>query len=876
MSQDEGSGVLEVVTEPAAYGALLETGGEMGRRIVDHDWSDTPLGPIRCWSQSLRAIVAFIVHSPVPMVMLWGEDGIMLYNDGYSVFAGANHPRILGCRVREGWPEVADFNDNVMKVGLAGGTLAYRDHLLSLNRTGRFEDVWMNLDYSPVYDDDGRPAGVLAVVVETTAMVKAAAALRESEETLRFLDTLGRRTASTTNADEILAITTRMLGEKLDVAICAYADMDEDGDGFTIRGDWTRAGTTSIVGHYRLADFGGMAVERLNAGQPLIIRDSHCDLPAGERAGFDRLGARATICIPLVKQQRLIAVMAVHDAEPRQWSASDLTLIREVAERSWAHVERAGIEAELRATADRLRELNETLEQRVEERSTALERSQTQFRLLVQGVTDYAIFMLDTDGRVSSWNVGAERIKGYTPQEIVGRHFSTFYTDEDRERGEPARTLETARREGRYLAEGWRQRKDGTRFRASVVIDAIHDDAGDLIGFAKITRDVTERDQAHRELELAREALFQSQKMEAIGQLTGGIAHDFNNLLAAVLSGLELLRKRVPANPQITSLLDNSVKAAERGAALTQRMLAFARRQELTAEIVHIPALVADMMELLQRSLGPTFILETRFRADLPTVSADVNQLEMALLNLAVNARDAMPEGGTITIDAIHRNVADGEVAGLRTGRYVRLTVTDNGSGMDAATLARASDPFFTTKGVGKGTGLGLSMVHGYLHQLGGAFELESEVSKGTRAHIWLPVRKGGVGQPTSDGNAEAMPAGTPHNILVVDDDALILKNTAALLEDLGHQVLIAPSGDEALALIEQREDIDLLITDQVMPGMTGSELVAQVRARRPMLPIILATGYGEVPSELGPEIRRLNKPFTQLALNRAVMQAAG
>ncbi|WEK43400.1 MAG: PAS domain S-box protein [Candidatus Sphingomonas colombiensis] len=864
-----------VLTGRAGYVGLLQTDGEMGRRILDHDWCSTGLGPIEAWSQGLRAIVAFLIHSSVPMVMLWGEDGIMIYNDAYSVFAGDNHPGILGSKVREGWPEVADFNDNVMKVGLAGGSLAYKNHLLRLNRTGEFEDVWMDLDYSPIYDDAGIPTGVLAIVVETTALVTAAEALRESETTLRLLDSLGMRTALSADAGEILAITTRMIGEELGVSICAYADMDADGDGFTIRGEWARQGGASIVGHYRLAAFGTDAVERLNAGQPFIVHDRR-ELPQEATTTFESLGIDATICIPLVKEGRLIALMAIHDEHPRQWSASELVTIREVTERSWAHVERARIQAELRATADRLRELNETLEQRVEERSTALESSQTQFRLLVQGVTDYAIFMLDTQGRVSSWNAGAKRIKGYAPREIIGRHFSTFYTDEDRVAGEPERALETARHEGRFAAEGWRQRKDGTRFRASVVLDAIKDDDGRLIGFAKITRDETERDAAQRELELAREALFQSQKMEAIGQLTGGIAHDFNNLLAAILSGMELLRKRVPVDPQVTALLDNSVKAAERGAALTQRMFAFARRQELTTEAVRIPALVAGMMELLQRSLGPTFVLETRFRADLPMVWADVNQLEMALLNLAVNARDAMPDGGMITIDAADRHVACREVANLAAGHYVRLTVTDSGKGMDVATLARASEPFFTTKGVGKGTGLGLSMVHGYLHQLGGAFELESEIGTGTRAHIWLPV---GDAQPPStqiDTEPDAVRGSARHTILVVDDDALILMNTTALLEDLGHEVLGAISGNEALALLEQHPDIDLLVTDQIMPGMTGSELIARARAHRAALPIILATGYGENSSELAPEVHRLGKPFTQSALSRAVRMAIG
>lgn len=853
---------------------FLRHDGEMGQRIAAHDWESTSLGPIAGWPQSLRAMVAFIIHSPVPIVMLWGKQGTMIYNDAYSQFAGANHPRILGLPVREAWPEVADFNDHVMEVGLAGGTLAYKDHLLQLDRSRGLADVWMNLDYSPVFGDDGTPAGVLAVVVETTEAVKAAAALSESEARLRFLDGLTGKTAASADADDILAATTRMVGEYLGVSICAYADMDEDGDGFTIRGDWTAAGSPSIKGHYSLAAFGELAVARLTAGQPLIISDNALELAPEAAATFQANGVRATICMPLVKEGRLTAMMAIHHQQPHAWSDTELALMREVTDRSWAHIERAGTEAELRQTAERLRDLNETLEMRVAERSAALESSQIQFRLLVQGVTDYAIFMLDTDGIVTSWNAGAERIKGYKPEEIIGRHFSAFYEHAEREAGEPARALAMARRDGRFAADGWRLRKDGSRFRAGVVIDAIRDDAGKLIGFAKITRDISEREEAQLELERAREALFQSQKMEAIGQLTGGVAHDFNNLLMVIQSGLELLRKRPSFDPQTTRLLDNCLQATERGAALTQRMLAFARRQELTTEHIMLPELVGGMMELLQRSLGPHLRIETRFPADLPAVSADINQLEMALLNLAVNARDAMPSGGTISINAQERDVRRGQVGGLAPGCYIRLTVADEGAGMDAQTLARAADPFFTTKGVGKGTGLGLSMVHGFAQQIGGALEMESEIDIGTRAHIWLPISRAEAPVSLNGSDAQGGTAAQGQRILIVDDDAIILMNTAALLEDLGHRVLEASSGAEALALLGAHRDIDILITDQAMPGMTGSELIAAARAERPHLPIILATGYGETPSDVGPALQRLGKPFGQKELENAVAKA--
>lgn len=500
----------------------------------------------------------------------------------------------------------------------------------------------------------------------------------------------------------------------------------------------------------------------------------------------------------------------------------------------------------------------------------ALSESEEQFRHLVQGVTDYAIYMIDLEGHVSSWNEGARRIKGYEPDEIIGKHFSYFYTAEDRAAGEPARALETARQEGRFLAEGWRMRKTGERFRASVVIDAIRDDEGRPIGFAKITRDITERERTQRELETAREALFQSQKMDAIGQLTGGVAHDFNNLLMAVLSSLELLRKRLPDDPLSQRLLDNAVEGAQRGATLTQRMLAFARRQDLKVDRVDLPRLLAGMNDLVQRSIGPEWPISTGFPLRLPPVRADANQLEMALLNLIVNARDAMSTGGPILISATCEDV--GEDARLPAGSYVRLAVRDRGTGMDAQTLRRATEPFFTTKGVGKGTGLGLPMVHGMAQQIGGMFELLSEAGDGTSAVIWLPVahEEAVAMQPEVE---ESRPEMRRLTILAVDDDALVLINTAALLEDLGHDVIEADSAACALDAFRLREDIDLIVTDQAMPNMTGVDLIAAIDDIRPGTPTIIASGYGEGVETPGRETVRLSKPFNQVRLAKAIAE---
>ncbi|KEC71136.1 UNVERIFIED_ORG: PAS domain S-box-containing protein [Rhizobium esperanzae] len=504
----------------------------------------------------------------------------------------------------------------------------------------------------------------------------------------------------------------------------------------------------------------------------------------------------------------------------------------------------------------------------------AIRQSEEQFRRLVQGVSDYAIYMLDPEGNVSSWNFGAERIKGYRPEEIIGRHFSTFYTPEDRAAGLPETALSVARAEGRFEREGWRVRKDGTRFWASIVVDVIRGDDGDVLGFAKITRDITEKMETQRALEQAREELFQSQKMEAIGQLTGGIAHDFNNLLMAVLGSLEILKKRMPQDLSLTSLVDNAMQGAQRGAALTQRMLAFSRRQELHMEPIDVSGLVRGMMDILSRSLGPLTTIETYYPVRLPTILTDPNQLEMAILNLVVNARDAMPAGGRITLRASEESIAAGK-GPLSAGRYIKIAVVDEGEGMDAKTLEQAVTPFFTTKGVGKGTGLGLSMVQGLATQSGGRLILKSTPGEGTTAELWFPVvtiekRTEAVAElPQRDDDAQR-----GLRIVAVDDDGLVLMNTTLMLEDLGHTVFEAMAGPEALDIL-RKEPVDLVICDHAMPRMTGAQLAEAIRSEWPKMPIILATGYADLPDGAGANLPRLGKPFSQAQLAEAISRIA-
>ncbi|WP_254621267.1 hybrid sensor histidine kinase/response regulator [Stutzerimonas stutzeri] len=500
----------------------------------------------------------------------------------------------------------------------------------------------------------------------------------------------------------------------------------------------------------------------------------------------------------------------------------------------------------------------------------SLQKSEQQFRLLVQGVTDYAIYMLDPSGLVTSWNMGAQRIKGYLPDEITGRHYSIFFTDEDRRDGVPQRGLDRALREGRFESQGWRVRKDGSRFWANVVVDPIRSETGTLIGFAKVTRDITESVEAQRELEKTREALFQSQKMESLGRLTGGIAHDFNNLLMAVTGALEVARRRVAGDPSLVPLLDNAIHGARRGISLSQRMLAFARRQELHLEVVDVPALVHGMGDLLRQSLGPRIQIETRFPLALKPVLADANQIEMALLNLAVNARDAMPDGGTVIVSAREHRL-DVKEGPLEPGDYLRLALIDEGEGMDEPTLKQAMEPFFTTKDVGKGTGLGLSMIHGLAAQCGGRLVLRSTKGQGTTAELWLPI----ADQPTVPVEPVqlcASDAQTPValKVLVVDDDPLVLMTIAAMLEDLGCEVIEASSAAQALDVLAEHR-VQLVLTDQAMPHMTGAQLAEIIQQRYPTLPVLLATGYADKLSGPAGELPRLGKPFNQATLAQSI-----
>ncbi len=487
------------------------------------------------------------------------------------------------------------------------------------------------------------------------------------------------------------------------------------------------------------------------------------------------------------------------------------------------------------------------------------------FQLLIDAVTDYAIYMLDPNGIVSSWNSGAQRFKGYTEKEILGSSFSRFYTEADRAAGLPQRMLQTAEQEGRCEAEGWRVRKDGTRFWAHVIIDAIRDEKGKLIGFAKVTRDITDKREAQEALEQTRAALFQAQKMEAIGQLTGGIAHDLNNLLTVIANGLDLISRNL-RDPRDVRRLEAAQRATERGAKLTQQLLAFARRQPLRPERQSPTALLREFEPVLRRACSANIDFEFDLRSRLQQCDIDGPQFEAAMLNLVVNARDAMPKGGKLTIrtsattlDAAHRKMLPESTV----TDFVLVEVADTGTGMPPEVQARAFDPFFTTKEVGKGTGLGLSQVYGFVAQSGGLAEIDSKPGEGTVVRIFLPaVALLESGDPVSD--EYGRDAGS---VLIVEDEPEVLDIAAEIFETLGYSVRTAPEALAALQKLQEGERIDVLFTDVVMPkGMNGIELAREARKLQPDIMVLLASGYPmpALSAEFGAleEFAFLSKPY--------------
>jgi PAS domain S-box-containing protein len=492
----------------------------------------------------------------------------------------------------------------------------------------------------------------------------------------------------------------------------------------------------------------------------------------------------------------------------------------------------------------------------------ALRESERHFRLLVNGVTDYALYMLDPNGIITNWNAGGQHIKGYLPEEIIGQHFSRFYSIADQAAGRPARALRLALENGRYEEEGWRVRKDSTFFWASVIIDPIRDEENRHIGFAKITRDITERREAQQELEKLQLRLAQSQKLDALGQLTGGVAHDFNNLLMVISGSLNTLKRAAADDPKALRAVQAIDAASQRGAALTSQLLSFARRQSVNAQTIDVRERIFSMREVLDTGLGRGIELWIEADDGVWPIKVDAAEFETALVNLVINARDAMPQGGTVAVHASNVFVDDG----VTKGDFVAIKVRDTGIGIPDDVLAKIFDPFFTTKPIGKGTGLGLSQVHGFAHQAGGTVAVESELGKGTLFTVCLP---------RSSATLQRRPQEVSHRgsgtVLLVEDNPDVATASTGLLEELGYAVRWASDVDTALSELGVN-GIDLVLSDIVMPGeMDGLALARILKQRHPGLPILLATGYSDAARNAGDEFPILRKPYQIHELNEAL-----
>ena len=515
-------------------------------------------------------------------------------------------------------------------------------------------------------------------------------------------------------------------------------------------------------------------------------------------------------------------------------------------------------------TTARLQSAHDQLNRQVVESTLAFERSKRHFQILIEGVVDHAVFLLDRSGRVASWNSTAQQIIGYTSDEIIGKHFGVFYRPDERRSGEPNRVLELAVKNGKYAVEGWRIKKNGTLFFVTGTIRAIHDDDGNLIGLANVLRDATERRNAQEKLVEAREQLAMSQKMEAIGKLTGGIAHDFNNLLMIIGGNAQTFERLL--DPKLPRAIEAIQTAAKRGESLTRQLLTFSRRQHLSPTIVDLGASIKNIRPMIESSLRGNIVYNEQIDPAVWPVKVDLAELELAIVNIAVNARDAMPNGGTFTLTVGNVPVADAAGDERENGDFVALQFGDTGVGIPPNLLSKIFDPFFTTKEVGKGTGLGLSQVYGFVHQAGGTINAESKVGQGTTITVYLPScfeKDSARDIPVIDTPRSQRPM-----VLIVDDSAEVAEVTSSLFERLGYDSDYRDSADAALKYLAEGTKIDLVFSDIVMPGtIDGVGLAREIRSRYPNLPVVLTTGYSDAAQAAPADLKILRKPFDTVAL---------
>lgn len=920
---------------------LIPGQSETAQLIRAFDWAATPLGPIDGWPQSLLTATSLLIASPVPIVMLWGWEGVMIYNDAYSVFAGARHPRLLGSNVREGWAEVADFNDNVMKVGLGGGTLAYRDQELTLHRHGEPEQVWMNLDYSPVYDESGKPAGVVSIVVETTERVQAdrrAAALQERQH--QMLRQMPGFVAMLTGPDFIYEYVN-------DAYVKISQRTDFIGRGFKeVFPDIAEQGFFELLDRVYKSGQGivsrGMELRLHGSSEPQFIdfvfeplRDAKGDVGGIFIGGYEVTDAyRATLALQ-DSERRLRElngdlereVLERTQARGKTWQLSPDLLgalnadgYFETTNPAWKTV-LGWSEAEVRSTAiwdllhpdDRERtrdgfDLAHTGQPVIHfpnryrckdgsyrwiswlgipdegliycsGRDVTAEKAAEIERDRLWELTQDMLARADYAGGMSAVNPAWTKVLGWSKQELETNPYADIIHPDDvgatvEALEEMGRTSKPTRFENRILTA------TGDWKHIGWTVSPEPDD----LNFIAIGRDQTAEKDRQLELELAQEALRHSQKMEAVGQLTGGLAHDFNNILAGITGSLQIMQTRITQGriADVDRYVNGALGAAKRAAGLTQRLLAFSRRQTLDPQPTDLNRLVAGMEDLIARSVGPHIHIETAAAAGLWTTFVDPGQLENALLNLCINARDAMPDGGRLTIETGNRWLDDRSASarGLTRGQYISLCVSDTGTGMSPDIIARAFDPFYTTKPIGQGTGLGLSMVYGFAGQSGGSARIYSEIGKGTMVCIYIPRHLGEIeieSEEAEISRSEDITRTDQHEtILVVDDEPLVRMVVVEQLEELGYAVLEAEDAPSALKILNTRKLISLLVTDVGLPGgMNGRQLADAARQHRPDLKVMFITGYAENAvlnhGHLDHAMHVMTKPFNVEDLGRRI-----
>ncbi|WP_246205425.1 hybrid sensor histidine kinase/response regulator [Microvirga arsenatis] len=931
----------------------------MGRLTRSHDWSRTSLGPISAWPQSLKTTVGILLRSPVPIVLLWGPDGVMIYNDAYSSFAGGRHPLLFGSKVREGWPEVADFNDHVMKVGLSGGTLSYRDQELTLYRNGAPEQVWMNLDYSPVLDESGRPAGVLAVVVETTERVLAQRALARTEERLSYA--LNAAGMVGTFDWHIQADTFYS-----DARFAAMFSVDPD-----------KGETGAPIGEYfagihpedreRISDAVNHAIatgERYTQEYRLLQKDGTVRwIEARGECLYDEEGKPVRfpgVAVDITERRRTEATL--RESEERFRNVADNSPVMvwvtgpdgscTFLSRSWyeftgqtpetalgfgwldathpddkaeaeriflaANAKRESFRLEYRlrradgsyawaidAAAPRFGEDGEFLGYvgsvvDIDERKRLeVQLAETSRRLdAILNNTQMAVFMMDHRQHCVYMNKAAEDLTGYTLAEVQGRplHDVVHHTRPD---GTPYPLCEcpidrALPKNNQEQGEEIFVHKDGRFYPVAFTASPIRDEAGRPIGTVIEARNIEQElraraameafnatleqrvTEAIAEREKVEALLRQSQKMEALGQLTGGVAHDFNNLLQVISGNLQLLAKDIAGNVRAETRVQNALAGVSRGSKLASQLLAFGRRQPLEPKVVNIGRFIKGMDDMLRRTLGEEIEVETVVSGGLWNAQVDPGQIENAILNLAINARDAMNGQGRLTIEAGNALLDDRYALqhDVAAGQYVMLAITDTGCGIPPEILDRVFDPFFSTKPEGKGTGLGLSMVYGFVKQSGGHIKIYSEVGQGTTVRIYLP-RVYEQEDVLTDLRTAPVRGGS-ETILVVEDDEDVRETAVALLSDLGYRVLKARDATSALSIIESGLEIDLLFTDVVMPGpLRSPELARKARARLPHIAVLFTSGYTENAivhgGRLDPGVELLAKPYLREDLARKI-----